>query len=339
MPGRNTNGARLATCVRHAKDERRGNGARRDEEAMLRILYTRGTGELARVYIAELDDGSLIEFVESVQPPLRREEKWVLIVSTLKGCPVRCPICDAGGDYRGKLSADEILAQVDHMVRGRYPDGRVPAAKFKVQFARMGDPALNDAVLTALEKLPGRFEVPGLMPCISTVAPSGRERFFEGLLAIKREHYQGGKFQMQFSVHTTDEHARRRLVPVKTWTLEQMAEYGERFHESGDRKITLNFAPARGLPLEPKHLADIFSPERFLIKLTPINPTLSAARSGLTGLINPADNATCRRVADSFRAMGYDTILSIGELDENEIGSNCGMYVTSNARAYQTSDG
>ena len=79
----------------------------------LEMVYTSGNDDLARVFVARTADGSPIEFVESIQPPYRREEKWVLIVSTLKGCPVGCPICDAGGDYRGKLTAEEILAQVE----------------------------------------------------------------------------------------------------------------------------------------------------------------------------------------------------------------------------------
>lgn len=106
-----------------------------------------------------------------------------------------------------------------------------------------------------------------------------------------------------------------------------MASYGEAFFAPGDRKVTLNFAAARGLPLDPERIASRFSPERFLIKLTPINPTRRAVRSGLETRIDPGNAAGSRRVAERFRAAGYETILSIGELAENEIGSNCGMYV------------
>jgi len=278
--------------------------------------------------VAELEDGALIECVESVQPPVPREKKWVLIVSTLKGCPIDCPICDAGGHYRGRLSAEEILSQVEFLVRRRYPTGRVRIPKLKVQFARMGDPALNEAVLEVLTTLPQHLDLPGLMPCISTVAPAGREAFFERLIDIKRRHYSDGRFQMQFSLHTTDDAARRRLIPARTWGLSQIAAYGGRFHESGDRKITLNFAPAVGLPLDPGALVARFSPEIFLIKLTPINPTQSAMRSGLQSAVDPLNPARCRELADHFRRAGYDTLLSIGEQQENQIGSNCGMFVS-----------
>ncbi len=294
----------------------------------LDIVGSAGNDHLAKVFVARLDDGAVVEMVESVQPPVPREEKWVLIVSTLKGCPVGCPFCDAGGDYRGKLTAEQILAQVEFLVRRRYPDGRCPVPKLKVQLARMGDPVLNDAVLDVLEELPKRIDAPGLLPSLSTVAPWGRDAFMERLMQVKSRLYGGGRFQMQFSVHTTDEDARRVLVPIRTWSLAQMAAYGDAFFEPGDRKVTLNFAAAVGYPLEPDVLAPLFSPERFAIKLTPINPTFASASSGLQGLVDPSDMARCDALVERFTRLGYQTILSIGELAENAIGSNCGMYVS-----------
>ncbi len=294
---------------------------------MLNVICTRGDESLARVFVAELGDGSMVECVESVQPPRPRDEKWVLIVSTLKGCPVSCPICDAGGTYRGKLTANEIFDQIEFLVDQRYPDRRVPVKKLKIQFARMGDPAFNPAVLQVLKDLPERLDAPGLMPSISTVAPKGCERFLDDLLKIKEMHYGDGHFQMQFSLHTTCDVARSELIPIRTMELPQIAAYGDRFFRVGDRKVTLNFAPATGYPLDPQRLAELFSPERFAIKLTPINPTKAAERSGLVGVIDPADPAGYQAVVDRFTSAGFDTILSIGELRENQIGSNCGMYV------------
>ncbi|MCG3217917.1 MAG: radical SAM protein, partial [Candidatus Heimdallarchaeota archaeon] len=102
------------------------------------IIAKAGNEEVAYVYVGEFDNEKMVEFVESVQPPIPREEKWVLIVSTLFGCPVGCKMCDAGGEYKGKLTTEEILAEIDYMVRKRFPDGNIPIPKFKIQFARMG---------------------------------------------------------------------------------------------------------------------------------------------------------------------------------------------------------
>ena len=72
----------------------------------MRIIGKTGREDIALVYLAETKEGKLVEFVESVQPPIPRDEKWVLIVSTLYGCPVGCLFCDAGGWYDGKLSKE-----------------------------------------------------------------------------------------------------------------------------------------------------------------------------------------------------------------------------------------
>ena len=298
----------------------------------MKILATTGREELAIVYIMELDSGHVVECVESLQPPFAREQKWVLLVSTMFGCPVGCQMCDAGGFYQGKPTKEEIFAQTDFLVQRHYPDGFIPARQFKIQFARMGEPALNPAVLDVLDELPPRYRAPGLMPSVSTVAPAGRDDFFERLLAIKQEKYAQGRFQFQFSLHTTDLAARDRIIPIKKWGFERMAAYGERFFASGDRKVTLNFALAQGMPLDPQVLLSYFDPHKFLVKITPLNPTYRAVENHLASYVHPGQDRHVELVSDLNRA-GYDVILSIGELEENFIGSNCGQFLRTHLAA------
>ncbi len=294
---------------------------------VMRVIEECGNEELAKVFVAETAGGKVIEFAESIQPPYPREEKWVLIISTLFGCPFKCIICDAGDNYSGKLSAEEMMWQIRYMVERRFPDGEPKTRRLKIHFARMGDPALNPAVLDVLRELPKIYPAEKLMPSISTTAPKPVKKFFEELLEIKDLYYSGGRFQMQFSLHTTDEEARKKIVRAKTWSFREMAEYGERFVKRGDRKVTLNFATPAGYPLEPEQILPIFSPEYFAIKLTPVNPTYNSERFGLSSAIDPYDMERSEEIARRFRDAGYFTILSIGELEENEIGSNCGMMV------------
>ena len=173
-----------------------------------------GTDDLAKVYVGRMGD-HLIEFIESVQPPFSRLEKWVLVLSCMIGCPVRCLMCDAGQQCFGVLSKEQIFAQIDFMVRRRYPNGVVPAKKFKIQFTRMGEPVFNPAVLDVLEELPARYDAPGLIPSFSTIAPKHDRGYFAKLTDIKNRLYANGKFQMQFSIHTTDEAMRDRLIPIR----------------------------------------------------------------------------------------------------------------------------
>jgi len=299
----------------------------------MEIIKAIGKESIATVYIADLGEGRLVEFVESTQPPLTWNQKWVLTISVLFGCPVKCLICDAGYNYRGQLSKDQMLVQIDYLIRQRYADGYVPVEKFKIQFARMGEPALNLAVIDVLEEIQDYYTIPGFIPSISTVAPGGTDDFFERLLEVKRRKYNRGKFQLQFSIHTTDETLRDKIMPVRKWDFSRIAEYGKSFHQNGDRKITLNFALAEGVPVDPEVLLKYFSPEKFIIKITPINPTHRAIDNKLASYIDAYDGHHQYKIIDSLESAGYDVILSIGEVEENRIGSNCGQYVVQHLQA------
>jgi len=291
----------------------------------MKVVGKSGDDSLATVFIAESESGNHLEFVESIQPPVPREKKWVLIVSTLYGCPIKCRFCDAGSHYKGKVSAEDLFNQIDFMVKNRFPDGKIPIEKFKIQFARMGEPALNPNVLDVLEELPNRYDAPGLMPTISTIAPKGCDDFLSRVKTIKDKLY-GSRFQLQFSIHSTDSKLRDWIIPVQKWSLPQIAEYGKDFYQEGERKITLNFALAQDTPIDPDILLYYFSPEIFFIKITPINPTYQAHSNQMTSYINP--NQEEYDTVKRLKQAGYDVLISIGQWEENQIGSNCGQYIT-----------
>lgn len=293
----------------------------------MKVIAKTGRKDIAVLYLAEMRPGQFVEFVESLQPPLPKKKKWVLIVSTLFGCPVGCAICDAGGWYEGPLTKEEIFSQIDYLISSTFPGKVVPVEKFKIQFARMGEPAFNPAVLEVLKEFPHRYQAPGFMPSLSTIAPHGSEKFFDKLLAIKRENYPGGNFQLQFSIHSTDTEVRDRLIPVKKWDFSKIASYGTKFYSSEDRKITLNFALSGGSPVSPDVLNRYFDPGVFLIKITPVNPTINALKNKISSAIPGITPGNDPELVKSLRAKGYDVLVSIGELEENKIGSNCGQYV------------
>ncbi len=291
----------------------------------LEIVAKFGREDLAILYIARKNE-RYFEFVESLQPPVPREKKWVLIISTMFGCPVRCSMCDAGSYYHGKITEDLLLEQIDHMVSKRYPDRTIPADKFKVQFARMGEPTLNLDVLNVMNKLSSLYNAPGLIPCISTIAPEKATNFMEKMIEIKNNHYSNGHFQLQFSIHSTDKQVRKKIIPYKIWSLEEIATYGDSFWNKGDRKITLNFAAEKRNPLVPERLAELYDPNRFFIKITPINPTEKAKAHSLQSMISPETGEFAKQKIKEIQDHGFEVLLSIGELEENHIGSNCGQH-------------
>lgn len=282
--------------------------------------------DIATVYLARNKSGQCIEFVESTQPPFNRDQKWVLIISTLYGCPVKCSFCDAGGFYGGKLTLAELLYQVDYMIRLYHPDGIVKSEKLKIQFARMGEPSFNNAVLDLLDILPETYSLSQFIPSLSTIAPVGTDPFFERLINIKKKLYPD-TFQLQFSIHSTDQDQRDQLIPVRKWDFLRISEYSRRFFNQDGKKITLNFAMSTDTILTPDILFQFFDPEIFIIKLTPVNPTRKARNNSINSLITK--NNIAEKLAKAITAYGYEVITSIGEWEENQIGSNCGQFVQS----------
>jgi len=297
---------------------------------MMNILSHTGNDDLAKVFTASYgeDTGKLVEFVDARDPALSRDEKWVIIVSTQFGCPIACRMCDSGGGFKGNLSSDQIVAQIDHVIAERQNDRTIRSKKFKIQFARMGEPALNPSVLDVLRVLPRRYNASGLIPCIATTMPKGTDRWFEDLIAIKQTVYPDHLFQLQISINSTDEGAREWLMPYPKWSFHKMAEYGDHFICSEtDRKIALNFAWTRDVPIEPEVIARLFNPRSFCIKITPLNPTITANKSELASAFDPDTPNKAKDLCNEFHRLGYETILSIGDIKENEIGSNCGMSI------------
>ena len=140
----------------------------------MRIVSTRDAGALGRVYLARLrgETQRLVEFVDTIEPGVPKESKWVMMLSTQVGCVIGCRMCDGGAmGWRGNLSAAEIVAQVRRMVRDNPALDARRHPKLKVHFARLGEPTLNPATPEALERLAAEWGGPGLVASVSTVAP------------------------------------------------------------------------------------------------------------------------------------------------------------------------
>lgn len=301
---------------------------------MIKIISHYGDPDLATVFIAQIPHKSrsspdIIEFVESRQPPIPKTKKWVLIISTMVGCPIQCKFCDAGSYYHRKLDTEEMLAQIDYLVDTKYPDHNVPVDMLKIHFARMGEPSLNDDVLKVLEALPTRYVAPGIFPSISSVVPASEKSlmWYQSLKHIKDTLY-GKKFQIQFSIHTTDEKVRACLARVNRFPLQTISDIGQSFYTSGDRKITLNFALMQNIPVEPVVIAKIFSPDIFFIKMTPLNPTHNASKNHLESAITENNLEYAHQLCEDLHRYGFESRLTWGESEENRLLTNCGQLAS-----------
>jgi len=290
------------------------------------VIRKIGRKDLAEVFVARFRDGRLCEFVDAVDPRYKKEEKWIINLSTQFGCPVGCPYCDAGGGYKGEIKSHDMLNMAGWVINRNPPDLVESCRKLKIHFSRMGEPSLNDEVLKAIPALRRHLSNTNVWICVATVAPRGRDRWFEELLSIKEEFFET-RFQLQFSINSTQAETRRHLVPIPHLSLQEIAEYGERFHLKKDRKVALNFALAKGNEFDEKILIKTFNPDCFCIKLTPVNPTLTGKKNGVETVLRSYRDKKLEDSLEHLRHNGFDVILSIGDAGEDEIGSNCGQAV------------
>jgi 23S rRNA (adenine2503-C2)-methyltransferase len=300
---------------------------KKDSISTMEILSIQGDPQVAEVAIARFrgEDRYSVEMVDGLTPPLTRQEKWIINISTQFGCPVACPFCDAAMDYAGNLRAEELLAQVRWGL-DRHAERSKDCRKLKVHFARMGEPALNDATLEAARRLPELVKTDGLWCCLASVAPKGRENFFVRLYEIKESLYRG-RFQLQFSVQSTSEKDRLRLTPIKHWSLKEIAAFGQGFHQPSDRKVVLNFALAQDVSFDPEVILDLFDPAHFAIKLTPVNPTAQGHANGFNTILRSEQDGTIKSACEDLHRQGFDVVLSVGDEREDQVGSNCGQAV------------
>jgi len=257
------------------------------------------------------------------------EEKWLMTVSTQLGCGYKCLFCDVPMlRFGGNLSVEKIISQVDLIVQNS-PQVK-KTKKAKIGFARMGEPALNwKNVLEAMEYLNehewGDFR---FLPCYNSIVPDvkikGVEPFeiLKKVIKIKEEIFKGF-LHLQLSINSTDEKQRKYLFGgAKVVSLEKIAKFFDQY-EITNRTITLNFICGEGWKLNPKKLEDL-NPEKFAIKLIPLNRTFRGDCEGLKPYANYRNFDLLKKKGEEIRALGLNVVVdSIAKCEE--AGLCCGQ--------------
>lgn len=228
------------------------------------------------VYLLETTDGYPIETTDTFLPfytkdaksdhqnALKnyelgsRSERWMIGVSTMSGCPVRCKFCATGKLRKTKLlTAQEIVGQVEFILDKHVVMSYLNAQEFKINYTRMGEPFLNiENVKEAIQILDNRYS--NIHHYISTIGIEGSDFSW-----IK------DNITLQFSIHSFDEDYRNWLIPYrKKMKLEDIGQV----ETESDLKTTLNMTIVRPQDFDIKELTRIFDKDKFFVKISPINP-------------------------------------------------------------------
>lgn len=195
-----------------------------------------------------------------------RSERWMIGVSTMSGCPVRCKFCATGNMKRYRnLTADEIVEQVEFAINlsGNNP---LESKEFKINYTRMGEPFLNiDAVKEAINRITEKY--PNTHHYVSTIGIKDSDFSF-----VK------GNVTLQISLHSFDEGKRNWLIPYpKKMTIEELGK----IRTESNLKTTINLTLVDESDFDSDKLEKYFDKEHFFVKLSPINPNNISERNNL----------------------------------------------------------
>ena len=186
-----------------------------------------------------------------------RTERWMIGVSCMSGCPVRCKFC-ATGQLKGyrNLTAEEIVEQVEFIISKNPDYSPAKAQEFKINYTRMGEPFLNiDEVKKAIKIIDEKY--PNAHHYVSTIG-------------IKDSDFSWIKdnITLQISLHSLDEEKRNWLIPFKNkLTIEELGQ----IRTKSNLKTTINLTLVDTDDFDIEKLNKYFDKEYFFVKLSPIN--------------------------------------------------------------------
>lgn len=226
------------------------------------------------VYLLQTKDGYLVECTDTFLPYYTkdaigrkqnkleskdlgsRKERWMIGVSCMSGCPVKCKFCATGKmkKYR-KLNCEEIKEQITHVLF-KSETYFSQAKERKINYTRMGEPFLNIENIKDTINLVDHW-YPDTHHYISTIGIKGSDFSW-----IK------DNTTLQISLHSLDEEKRNWLIPYKNkMTIKELGQ----IRTKSKLKTTVNLTLVDENDFDINILKEYFDPEYFFIKLSPIN--------------------------------------------------------------------
>jgi 23S rRNA (adenine2503-C2)-methyltransferase len=264
------------------------------------------------------------------------EKKWVITISSQYGCSMGCKFCDVPRVGPGENATyNDLINQVKNAL-SLHPEVK-HSKRINLHYARMGEPTWNPEVISSAYTLKDYFESLGwgFHPVVSTVMPKGNknlENFIDRWIQLKNNF--DGDAGLQLSINTTNEKRRHHEMPC-SYSLSEIADImiglllGSALK---GRKIALNFA-LTDAPIDAKYLKELFSPEYFMCKITPMHKTQEAIKNGMITNGGYDFYYPYREAEEELKAAGFDVIVFIPSKEEDESRITCGNAVLVSGRS------
>lgn len=305
------------------------------EDGLIECLSLADYGQIVNLKADFLGLNNVITQVKHVEP-MSLEEKWVITISTQYGCSMKCKFCDVPKVGPGKnISYNDLKKQIITVLDQHKEVKQVK--RLNLHYARMGEPTWNPAVLELSRNLKdilsSRTDQHKIHPVISTMLPknnSNLKEFITEWIRIKNDVFDGNA-GLQFSINSTNDEERNTMFSGNALNLNEIPNYVPDLTGLKGRKIILNFAVAN-YEIDPNKLLKYFSPEYYLIKLTPMHKTNSAANNNIE---TDGDYTTIypyQEHEENLKKAGYDVLVFIASEEEDKSRITCGNAILSDGK-------
>ena len=260
-----------------------------------------------QTYLLKLEDGNVLEvgdvfmsrekgygtrpyYFSDFENPCD-EEKRVMTVCTMAGCPCGCRFCASRKSFERNLTADEIVGQVDFMLKNGLERGRNGdpnnSKEFRVLYTRMGEPMINiDNVMESIRTLISKY--PHVIIGMSTPGyKSAMDKILEDKELAKH-------LDFQFSLHSTSDEERNYLFDAslggERFNIAQICEYAEKLYQVTKKQVSLNVILLDGYEYDFSKIAKLVDPKHIWLRLSPWNLVeTSEDEYGFKGLLKLED--------------------------------------------------
>lgn len=261
-------------------------------------------------------------------------KRTVICCSVMSGCPVGCKFCGTGSKFIRNLKAEEIVEQINIVLKDKnlINDINEKCEKLQFMFMSMGEPMLNwEEVEKAIIQLNKNFSNAQLL--LSTIGCDSDETFSKIINLSKRIDKVG----LQFSIHKSNDNERNILIPFrKKMNLQKIRDAGIIWWKETGRNPFLNYC-VDGTNNNNKNfeeLTNLFSPIIF-------NFTFSVVCSSDENMKDAAfrNLDVIRNFQNKFLEKGYN-VRMFDPAGQDDIGGGCGQlwYVQNWLKSYKKNE-
>jgi 23S rRNA (adenine2503-C2)-methyltransferase len=146
---------------------------------------------------------------------------------------------------------------------------------------------------------------------------------------MKLKNYEfKGDAGLQFSINSTSDNEREDMFSGNSLSLDKISEIGKNLEMPIGRKITLNFAVA-DYEVNAEKLRDLFNPDKFIVKLTPMHKTHTALENGIETIGDYTTMYPYKHIEENLKNVGFDVLVFIASEYEDLGRITCGNAILS----------